>query len=256
MSKSTATGVAPDGNQNMRMRSPRRNGRTEDITMGVLTPFSSQNTHFTNPSLERQNRRQARRAKRRAKDKMSDGESSPEAKISAEFFEQARFRNDDAASLTPTHHPERRSIHSQTESSISITPTIGTTIHWVGSYGYFIQDMRGPPTRTGRIQRPISVDRPVARVESPRLHRLPRPEGPVIEKRKMELSCVFLALCMVVPPMLVIYGHGFLDGVMQKLSKGEILGFRKREKIIALVMGYTCIALICVGLMLLFILLL
>ena len=85
--------------------------------------------------------------------------------------------------------------------------------------------------------RPL-FQRPVARAESPHLHRIAHPPTPELLERHVLLSRVYLIPCMVVPPIALVYGHGYMDGLVRLQTAGEINGFRNAEKTIALFWGY------------------
>ena len=87
------------------------------------------------------------------------------------------------------------------------------------------------------LGRPL-FQRPIARVESPHLHRIPHPPTPELLERQGLLSCIYLILSMTFPPIAIIYGHGFMDGIMRIHTAGEINGFRNADKTIALCWGY------------------
>ena len=80
--------------------------------------------------------------------------------------------------------------------------------------------------------------RPVARVESPHLHRIPHAPTPELLERHILLSRVYLILSMVIPPIALVYGHGYLDGLLRLHTEGRINSFRNTEKSIALCWGY------------------
>lgn len=80
--------------------------------------------------------------------------------------------------------------------------------------------------------------RPVARAESPHLHRIPHLPSPELLERHELLSRVYLIPSMVIPPIALVYGHGYMDGIMRFHTAGEINGFRNTEKTIALCWGY------------------
>ena len=80
--------------------------------------------------------------------------------------------------------------------------------------------------------------RPIARAESPHLHRIPhRPTTELLERHVL-LSRVYLIPFMVIPPIALVYGHGYMDSLMRLHTAGEINSFRTTEKIIALCWGY------------------
>ncbi|KAI9817194.1 MAG: hypothetical protein M1827_001306 [Pycnora praestabilis] len=73
------------------------------------------------------------------------------------------------------------------------------------------------------------------------LHRLPRPESSIASqkwRRKTIISCAVLGLCLLFPPTLLLYGYGFMDGLIIHVSSGEIEHFGKKEKRAALCLGW------------------
>lgn len=94
-----------------------------------------------------------------------------------------------------------------------------------------------PRARPAPPGRPL-IQRPVARAESPHLHRIIYPPTPELLERHELISRIYLIASMVIPPVALLYGHGYLDGVMQFHTAGEINGFRNPEKTIALCWGY------------------
>ena len=141
------------------------------------------------------------------------------------------------ATRTPPSHP-REPQRPVPANAVPRAAQAGPNIPNIGLYDEFIRATRPPSNPQGRSQLPIPTYRPTARAGSTHLHRLPRPTGDVIEKREKELSRVVLALCLLLFPVLIIYGHGFMDGVMSHISKDQIVGFRKQEKVVALWLGY------------------
>ena len=85
---------------------------------------------------------------------------------------------------------------------------------------------------------PPLFQRPVARAESPHLHRIQHSPTTELLGRQVLLSRVYLLPSMVVPPIALVYGHGYMDGLMRLHTTGEINGFCTTEKIIALCWGY------------------
>ena len=109
-----------------------------------------------------------------------------------------------------------------------------------------------PPPRPlpDSLGRPL-FQRPVARAESPHLHRIPHPPTAELLERHVLLSRMYLILSMVIPPIALVYGHGYLDGIMRFHTEGEMHGFCNTEKTIALCWGYglsvLCIVAIVIG---------
>ncbi|KAL9138699.1 MAG: hypothetical protein Q9175_000054 [Cornicularia normoerica] len=98
-------------------------------------------------------------------------------------------------------------------------------------------DCPRPRPQPHPLGRPL-FQRPVARAESPHLHRVPHPTTPELLERHVLLSQVYLVLSMVIPPISLIYGHGYMDGLMRFHTEGQINDFRSTEKTIALCWGY------------------
>ena len=88
-----------------------------------------------------------------------------------------------------------------------------------------------------RLERPL-FQRLIARAESPHLLHTSPPPIPGLAVRHMLLSRVYLIMSMGIPPIALVYGHGYLDGMMRWHTEGAIDGFRSREKIVALWWGY------------------
>ena len=97
------------------------------------------------------------------------------------------------------------------------------------------------PLRPSPLPNPLTpplLQRPVARAGSPHLHRIPHmPSLELLERHKL-LSRIYLLPFMMIPPTALIYGHGYMDGIMRLHTAGEINGFRSSEKSIALCWGY------------------
>lgn len=85
---------------------------------------------------------------------------------------------------------------------------------------------------------PAFLLRPVARVESPHLHRIPHAHSAELLERHILLSRIYLVPSMMVPPIALLYGHGYMDGLLRLHTVGGLNGFRNTEKIIALCWGY------------------
>ena len=85
---------------------------------------------------------------------------------------------------------------------------------------------------------PQLFQRPIARAESPHLHCIPHPPTTELLERHVLLSRIYLIASMVVPPIGLVYGHGYMDSLMRQHTAGQINGFRTTEKTIALFWGY------------------
>ena len=97
------------------------------------------------------------------------------------------------------------------------------------------------PLRPRSHPRPLGphlFQRPIARADSPHLHCIPHPTTTDLLERHVLFSRIYLIPSMVVPPIALVYGHGYMDSLMRLHTGGEIKGFRATEKTIALCWGY------------------
>lgn len=97
------------------------------------------------------------------------------------------------------------------------------------------------PLRSRPLPKPLgpaSLLRPVARVQSPHLHRIPHPPTAELLERHILLSRIYLVPSMMIPPIALLYGHGYMDGLLRLHAVGGLNGFRSTEKTIALCWGY------------------
>ncbi|KAI9806428.1 MAG: hypothetical protein M1833_003615 [Piccolia ochrophora] len=60
----------------------------------------------------------------------------------------------------------------------------------------------------------------------------------VTRDQKQAISRVMLALCLIFPPLLLLYGYGLLDNLMLILTRGDVGHFGRAEKKIALWLGW------------------
>ena len=145
----------------------------------------------------------------------------------------------------PSHAPKTQNHRAQSAPPQQAEPEPATTPPrpetarpYVGPYDDFIQANRGPPEPRGRQQHPVAADRPVARVESPHLHRLPRQAGPALQQRQKELGRVVFAVMLAFAPSLLLYGYGVMDRLMAYLCYGDVVAFPETEKKVARVVGW------------------
>ncbi|MCJ1422444.1 hypothetical protein MMC29_000324 [Sticta canariensis] len=120
-------------------------------------------------------------------------------------------------------------------------------------YGDFLQKMRGEST-VRAVRPPMrqrQYNRPIARAESPHLHRVPLLTIEQTLARQKELSRAYLWRLIAVFPLLPLFGYGLLDGVIAWHTGGEVATFRHNEKVVALWVGYGSFAAILAGLCLL-----
>ena len=94
-----------------------------------------------------------------------------------------------------------------------------------------------PRPQPNPLRRPLNP-RPIARAESPHLHGIPQTPTAELLERHALLSQLYLILLIFLPPVAILYGHGYMDGIMRFHTAGAIGGFRNTEKNIALCLGY------------------
>lgn len=103
-----------------------------------------------------------------------------------------------------------------------------------------LADIRTP------IARPVQSNRtprqqariPIVVEGSPHLHARPGLSSTDFQYRQIYLSRIWLMAFIIPFPMLIIMGHGMLDVLIEWQTHGEIIHFRKQEKIAALGLGY------------------
>ena len=105
-----------------------------------------------------------------------------------------------------------------------------------------IEEMLGAVRDNRRTPRIDIANRPIARAESPHLHRVPRPSTEAILRRQKELGRLILVPCIVLAPLCLLYGLGYFDGAMDHLTRGQLSEMRPIEKKIALGYGVASMA--------------
>jgi hypothetical protein len=83
----------------------------------------------------------------------------------------------------------------------------------------------------------VKTDGSWKRTWSPHLRPWPRDNSSIktdLSGRKIKISSLIFGLCCLFPPMLVLYGVGYLDNMMLWITKGEISSFSKAHKKTAL----------------------
>ena len=93
--------------------------------------------------------------------------------------------------------------------------------------------LRRPELRTN------PYTRPVARMESPHLYSLPCRPDSAVYRHQLRCSRMWALLCVLIPFLGLLFGHGYLDGIMSWHSNGNIRTFRKEEKVPILIYSYT-----------------
>ena len=132
---------------------------------------------------------------------------------------------------TPTSTPTRAFrrdgvVHTDTPLPVLVHPIYGVERPW------------DTPER-GRLQpRSDRYTRPIARVESPHLHRIPRPPTTAMIQRQRDISRFWLVVFCLVPPVALIYGHGLADEIIRMQTEGEIENFSDGSKKLAFYWGY------------------
>lgn len=107
--------------------------------------------------------------------------------------------------------------------------------------GHSASEVLGSLRPVPRCEPPAGYDRgdlPEAHADDPHLHRVPRVRS--LEKRQKyqkDISRLFLVLCVICPPLWLIYGCGLMDGVMDWCSRGDVTEMGKTEKVVALTLG-------------------
>ena len=89
------------------------------------------------------------------------------------------------------------------------------------------------PFGRGRIRNQDLVIRPVARVDSPHLYRVPHPITTELLERHRLISTVYLVICCCMPVMALAYGYGLLDWIINAHMHGEIEGWKPGHVIFA-----------------------
>ena len=85
----------------------------------------------------------------------------------------------------------------------------------------------------GRNRNQDIVIRPVARVDSPHLYRVPHPVTTELLERHRLISTVYLVICCCIPVMALAYGYGLLDWIIYAHMHGEIEGWKPGHVIFA-----------------------
>ena len=89
------------------------------------------------------------------------------------------------------------------------------------------------PFGRGRNRNRDIVIRPVARIDSPHLYRVPHTITAELLERHRLISTVYLVICCCMPVMALAYGYGLLDWIINAHMHGEIEGWKPRHVIFA-----------------------
>lgn len=101
-----------------------------------------------------------------------------------------------------------------------------------------LADIRSPMARPVPSDRSPRQQMPIVVEGSPHLRARPRLSRTDFKSRQIYLSRAWLLAFLIPFPMLIIMGHGMLDGLIEWQTDGDITHFRKQEKIAALGLGY------------------
>ena len=211
-----------------RMRSPHRRVPSQDDIFDAKNLISHNETALISPPLptaqvgkpSKQNSKSCLLGRKTQQQKMEKSEAHPMQSLKAQSVEQQEGSSLNDVELT------RKAEEVSTPEAPSLVR----------------------PTRPVRPQPHFRPDgRPIARAESPHLYRIPRATRQAVLQRQKELSIMVLCLCFLCPPMLIIYGHGFMDGVMEWFTRGQMNAFRPQEKKAALAIAYGGLAAMAIG---------
>ena len=89
------------------------------------------------------------------------------------------------------------------------------------------------PFGRGRNRNQDVVIRPLARVNSPHLYRVPHPITVELLERHRLISTLYLVICCCMPVMALAYGYGLLDWIINAHMHGEIEGWKPGHVIFA-----------------------
>lgn len=145
-------------------------------------------------------------------------------------------------------NPARTPEHDAAQQGNAIIPCLSSqrplpygTVRIFGDHaGNVLADIRTPMARPVPSNcTPLQQARiPIVVGGSPHLHARPCLSSTDFRSRQIYLSRIWLLAFIIPFPMLIIMGHGILDGLIEWQSQGEITHFRKQEKIAALGLGY------------------
>ncbi len=155
--------------------------------------------------------------------------------ISPYFEHQERVTRGQTSQATQTStstesrpYVHRGVVHTDVPRPLFVHPVYGLERPWDTP----IQHRGRPQARSDRYQRPI------ARVESPHLHRIPRPPTAAMVERQRAISNFWLPIFCILPPVALIFAHGFADEIIRMQTDGEIDNFTDSTKTTALYWGY------------------
>lgn len=133
----------------------------------------------------------------------------------------------------------QRETFMRSDSDISRDGTADTapTVDYLAS-AYVVRPWDSSSAHSRPSPQSSPFTRPIARAESPHLHRVPRQPTPEIASRQKQISFWFLVPTCAVPPMALLYGYGLMDGVIGQATSGEIHHFDEWYKFFARCWGF------------------
>ena len=235
----------------VRKRSPHRRGaRDEHVSSDLETQNDEQRARKTKPYRNKHN----------TKSKVSDSEDSMDSDVGLNSSNPHHPASTQLQHIEPSmstsiepvelegiqvHSKHTGFIHGQGSALLHPTSTQNVSFHTVhGNTTEYnvgrlitppsVEEMLGAVRDTRRTPRVAVVNRPVARAESPHLHRIPGHRTDALLKRQKEFGRLVLVPCMCFPPLCLIYAFGLLDGLMDYSTHGALSEMPAWEKKFAL----------------------
>lgn len=236
----------------VRKRSPHRHDAQDKCVSSYIEMQNNDHQHGR--------KTKANRTKSNTKSKVSDSEGSVESDVGLTSSKQPQQASNqlqqsepimstsaepvelEGVQVHPTHtgisHGQARATQ-QTRSAqtVSFQTEHGNTTEYNLQrllHEPNIEEMLGAVRDSRPTPRVAVANRPIARAESPHLYRIPRPPTDALLKRQKELGRLVLVLCMVFPPLCLLYACNNLDGIMDHWTRGELPEMPAAEKKFAL----------------------
>ena len=235
----------------VRKRSPHRRGaKDEHVSSDPETQNDEQRVRKTKPYRNKHN----------TKSKVSDSEDSMDSDVGLSSSNPHHPASSQLQHIEPSmstsvepvelegvhvHSTHTGIIHGQGSPLLQPTSTQNVSFHTAhGNTTEYnlgrlitppsVEGMLGAVRDTRRTPRIAVVNRPVARAESPHLHRIPGSRTDALLKRQKEFGRLILIPCMCFPPLCLIYAFGLLDGLMDYSTRGTLSEMPAKEKKFAL----------------------
>lgn len=241
--------------QLVRMRSPRRRVQGENIATNIPKPFPT----AAYDALE--NGTPSRKQKCKQERSLAVTVFADDNPLDSMNETHAELRDESLESGNPLPGFQQRLAVGRNLTTLGAVRTTNAELHMGHNepihrptnaintsslYGDFIRPNGHCSARPISLQ-PLAM-RSIAAAELPRIYRTARPATGAMLTRQKGLSWVVFALCLtIMPPLLLAYGYGYMDGVMRYFSHGDCEEFRRQEKIAALWVGYGLFASVVVG---------